>query len=64
MPSVLRRSGPDFERDGKLITPRALVSTCDTCGADAAFSETIGGKLVSYCGWRNGQPECVGKGTS
>lgn len=59
MPSVLRRSGPDFERDGVTVTPRALVSYCEDCGSPAPFLISSGGKLRSWCGWRNGEPVCV-----
>lgn len=62
MPSVLRISGPGFIRNGVLLTPRALVSTCETCGADAPFGIRRGDKLLTYCGYRNGEPVCIGKG--
>jgi len=63
MPTVLRRSGREFLRDGKSVTPRAMVHFCEDCGYEgASFGIHAGGVLRSYCGWRNGSPVCVGKG--
>jgi len=63
MPTILRRSGPDFERDGQMVTPRAMIHFCETCGYEgAAFGIRRGDKLLSYCGWVNGDAVCVGKG--
>jgi hypothetical protein len=55
MPSVLRRSGPDIERNGSLVTPRALISTCDHegCGEAAPFGDNSSGKLLSWCRTHN-----------
>jgi hypothetical protein len=65
MPTVLRRSGPDIWRNGKATTPRAMIHTCETCGFEgAAFGIHTGSKLLSFCGWRNGAPVCVGKAKS
>lgn len=61
MPSVLRKSGHEFMRNGVLVTPRALVSTCETCGADAPFGLRRGDKLLTYCGYRDGKLVCIGK---
>jgi len=58
MPFVLRRSGPDFMRDGEIVTPRAMISTCETCGYEGApFGSTdpLTGKKTAWCGWRNGE---------
>lgn len=52
-PSVLRRSGPDIERDGLMVTPRALVSSCEVCGAPAPFGDTSSGKLLTWCSEHN-----------
>lgn len=63
MPTVLRRSGPDFERDGTIVTPRAMIHFCEECGFEgASFGIHKGEKLLSYCGWVNGNPVCIGKG--
>ncbi len=63
MPTILRRSGPDtLGKDGKHTTPRAMIHFCETCGYEgAAFLLRDGHKLLSYCGWQNGAPVCVGK---
>lgn len=63
MPTVLRKSGPAFERDGKLIEPRAMIHFCEDCGFEgAAFGETVDGKMRSWCGWQGGKPVCIGQG--
>lgn len=65
MPTVLRRSGPDFIRDGAPITPRAIIDICDTCGFEgAAFTENAGGKRIAFCGIDAGTKRfvCIGKG--
>lgn len=58
MPSVLRRSGPDLERNGAMVTPRALISTCDHegCGEAAPFGDNSSGKLLTYCRQHNESP--------
>ena len=63
MPSVLRRSGPPFERGGQMIEPRALVSFCEGCNSPhAPFGLlTKEGKLLTYCGQVNGTMQCVNK---
>ncbi len=63
MPTILRRSGPDIV-DAKFNhrVPRAMIHFCETCGYEgAAFGIHADGKLLSYCGWQNGAPVCVGK---
>ncbi len=63
VPTVLRQSGPKFEKDGALFTPRAMVHFCEDCGAEnAPFLISSGGKLFSFCGYVNRTPVCVGKG--
>lgn len=67
MPTVLRRSGPSFDRAGQIIEPRAMVSTCDDCGTEnAAFGEMKDGKLRSWCGWDRSEmkPICINKAGS
>jgi len=63
MPSVLRVSGPAFERSGHVIVPRALVSFCEGCNSpNAPFGLlTKDGKLLSYCGQISGVMQCVNK---
>lgn len=63
MPFLLRRSGPDYQRDGQTISPRALVGVCEVCGYEGAPFGIVEGKdKRAYCGWVDGQPACVGKG--
>lgn len=67
MPFALRQSGPSFERDGQTITPRAMISTCETCGyigAPFGFVDPVTGHKTAWCGWRNGEPVCVGRGNA
>lgn len=54
MPSVLRQSGPRYLRDGKMFTPRALISTCEVCGEPAPYGDKSSGKLLTWC--RNHDP--------
>lgn len=61
MPTIIRQSGPKFQRDGQTITPKALIHTCEVCGADAPFLISSGGKLRSWCGWDGKNPICVNK---
>lgn len=63
MPTTLRRSGPDMpDYRGKTKTPRAMIHFCEGCGYEgAAFGEREGGRLLSYCGWSNGNPVCINK---
>jgi hypothetical protein len=64
MPSVLRKCGAEFVPRGatEKIQPYALVSFCEGCNFEGApFGETIDGKLLSYCGWKDGQPICVNR---
>jgi hypothetical protein len=63
MPTIMRRSGPDIVRDGVTVTPRAMIHVCEECGYEgAAFGVHQGDRLFSFCGWRDGNPVCVGKG--
>lgn len=63
MPSVLRRSGLDYVKEGKTITPRAAIHFCEVCNFEGAmFGDTIDGKRLYWCGWVNKQPACAGKG--
>lgn len=64
MPTVLRRTGPDFVLNGKTIEPRREVHFCEVCGYEnaGAIFWPKGGKLLSFCGSVNGNPACVGKG--
>jgi hypothetical protein len=59
MPTVLRVSGPPIERNGITVQPRAMVSVCEDCGAEAHFLRHDGKTLLSYCGWMDGEPRCV-----
>lgn len=51
MPTVLRRSGRDIERNGAMVTPRAMVSTCDHegCGKAAPFGDNSSGTYLTWC---------------
>lgn len=64
MPSVKRQSGPEFtNRNGEHVKPLAIINSCEDCGyTHAAFGMWDGKDLVSYCGWRDGNPVCIGKG--
>lgn len=63
MPFVLRRSGPDFERDGKIVTPRAMIGVCEECGYEGApFGLIVGETKQAWCGWVDGKPKCIGMG--
>lgn len=63
MPVILRQSGPKFERDGEIITPRAMLATCEGCGAPAAFGEGVnvrqGASGRWFCSWADGRPKCI-----
>lgn len=64
MPTELKASGPDIRfESGQVRTPMAAVHFCEGCGYEnAAFGIKRGEETLSYCGWVNGHPECVGKG--
>lgn len=49
MPSILRRTGPDIERNGVPVTPRGIVSTCEVCGEPAPFGLLSAGGYRSFC---------------
>jgi hypothetical protein len=41
----------------------APIYTCEGCGfVGAPFGIHQGDRVLSYCGYRDGQPTCVGKG--
>lgn len=63
MPSVLRRTGPDFMKNGEMKTPRGIVSSCEVCGSPhAPFGIlTKDGRYLTYCGQVNGTLQCVNK---
>lgn len=51
-----------FDRMGRPRQPMAEIATCE-CGFEhAAFGEKIDGIRKAYCGYRDGQLQCVGKG--
>lgn len=63
MPTVLRRSGPRFTRQGETFEPRALIHTCEECGGEAGHGfevDLLRGKPGRwYCGAdRAGNPIC------
>lgn len=67
MPITLISSGSPIMRSGVEIQPMAEQRTCDTCGyLGAAFGsvDRATGKVTIACGWRDGAPVCVGKGTA
>lgn len=50
MPTVLRRSGPAFERNGVTVEPRAMVHLCEGCGVEGAMFIFYDGKtMLSWC---------------
>lgn len=61
MPSRIVEIGPRFlNRQGQAVTPMAIESTCEVCGSrDAPF----GLGALRYCGWQDGRPQCIGRGT-
>ena len=63
MPTEYVRSGPDTIRDGVPVTPLGAVHKCEGCGyVGAPFGIKRGDEVLSYCGWVDGLPTCVGKG--
>jgi len=60
MPTILVRSGPDFERNGVNVTPMAQVHYCEGCGVEGApFIFDTGKTIESWCGRRpNGSGYC------
>lgn len=51
-----------FDRMGRPRQPMAEIATCE-CGYEhAAFGGRIDGVRRAYCGYRDGQIQCVGKG--
>jgi len=64
MPSVLRRSGTDYVKDGQTITPRAAVHFCEVCGWEGApFGDTSSdGKRLYFCGFQDNRPLCINRG--
>ena len=63
MPTEYRVSGPPLIRDNRPIEPMAPIYFCEGCGFEGApFGIHQGDRVLSYCGYRDGQPTCVGKG--
>ncbi len=63
MPTVRRRSGPDFVRDGAIVSPKALIHFCEGCGAEGApFLFYDGRKMLSWCAYSNGTGYCAKTG--
>jgi len=63
MPTEFKQSGPPIQRGNESVTPMAPIYSCEGCGfKGAAFGQKHGDGVLSYCGWRNGGPVCVGKG--
>lgn len=55
MPFILRRSGPDFQRNGATVSPRALIGICEECGVEGApfgFTDFATGTKTAWCGRR------------
>lgn len=45
-----------------MVTPMALIHYCEDCGYEgAAFGVHSGGRILSYCGWVDGEPKCIHK---
>jgi hypothetical protein len=60
MPTVLRRSGPDFVRNGVVISPKAMIHLCEGCGAEGApFLFFDGKRMLSWCAYSNGAGYCA-----
>lgn len=50
-PTVLRVSGTPIDRNGIMVTPRAAIHSCETCGIEGArhgFTDPDG-KRRYYC---------------
>lgn len=41
MPLRFVPCGPAIERDGRMVTPLATITTCEVCGASAPFGEGV-----------------------
>jgi hypothetical protein len=62
MPTEYVPSGPDIDRNNQKVTPMAALYRCEGCGfVGAPFGVRHGDEVLSYCGWVNNQPVCVGK---
>ena len=65
MPVEYVPSGPDIMREGRPVTPMAPIYRCEVCGfVGAPFGVKHGDEVLSYCGWVDSQPVCVGKGSA
>ena len=63
MPTEFRPCGPVFTRNNETVTPMAPIYFCEVCAFEgAAFGQKRGDEVLSYCGWVDGRPVCVGKG--
>ncbi len=63
MPTEYVPSGPPIVRNNQPVTPMAPIYTCEDCGFKGApFGVKRGDQVLSYCGWQNGEPVCVGSG--
>jgi hypothetical protein len=63
MPTEYVPSGPDIDRNNQRVTPMAPIYSCEGCGHKGApFGVKRGDEMLSYCGWVDGGPVCVGKG--
>ena len=61
-PAVMRRSGPDFYENGKRVTPRAMIASCEVCGFEHApygFKDAQGNRTF-YC--KDHRPEAQSQG--
>lgn len=64
MPAILRQTAPAFiDKHGQVRKPKAIIATCDWCGAAAPFgSRNLATGERSYgCGWDGKEPICKGK---
>lgn len=63
MPTEYKNSGPEMMQGNNMVQPQAPIYFCEGCGYQGApFGQKRGDQVLSYCGWRDGHPVCVGKG--
>jgi hypothetical protein len=63
MPTEYVISGPDMTHGNAKVTPKAPIYYCEVCNFKGApFGVKRGDEVLSYCGWRDNEPVCVGRG--
>ncbi|NGP19267.1 hypothetical protein [Devosia aurantiaca] len=63
MPTEYQPTGAEIVVNGKRVPATAPIYLCEGCGyRGAPFQQKRGDELLSYCGWNDGRPVCIGKG--